>query len=810
MSDNRGGLPGGLIPMPSNAPGAPPPAVVAIPVAINWQGGGQPAGPDWRRTFAAVWRYKWLIGLTTVVGALAGIVAGQLMHPVYQAQATIWVDQGDPRNPGPAWAGRGDRLLGQDAWSDLLTSFAVLENAVRSQRLYLSVKDPRDRVAFQDFDVTPELRPGAYRLDVDDNGHSYTLATTEGAPLERGELGGQVGAREGFAWTPAPSSIPAGHSILFTVATPREAAEHLAAGLEVTQDEAGSFIKVALRGSSPTPLASTLNAVTQRFVEVADTLKRQRLTEVRKITEEQLAVAQGNLSRAEGALQDFQVRTTTLPGGGTAAGRRGGGDATAGDQASNGFFNMQVEREQLVQDKIAMNQYLASGAGRPDSAPDAQMLETIQSARQAPGVAQALTELSAKQAELRAMGYKYLDDYPPKKRLAGEVAELERRTLPDLVRGVIRDDDARVAAMGGQLNQQASMLKQVPARVIEAARLQRAVSIADDLYTSLEQRYQEAHLTENAAVADVRVLDLAVAPEHPLKNTAPGLLLLGLVAGCGLGLMGAVIFDRLDGRMRRAEEVSGDLGLSILGTVPHLNKGRSRRINGPESIETIEALRGLRVTLLSAFDRVGAMALTITSPGPGDGKSFISSNLALACAASGLRTVLLDGDLRRGTLFRQLAAEKGPGLADYLRGKATYDRIMQATSFPCLTFIARGARGNDSPELLGSSPMKHLIEDLKARYDVVICDSPPLGAGVDATVLGGVTGSLLLVVRTGRSARSVALTSLEILRRLPIRLLGAVLNDVPQGAAYRYYPYALEYGVEPEPEPEDSDRVQLV
>lgn len=794
--------------MPSNAPGAPPPAVVAIPVAINWQGGGQPSGPDWRRTFAALWRYRWLIGVATVVGALVGIVAGQLMHPVYQAQATIWIDQGDPRNPGPAWAGRGDRLLGENAWSDLLTSFTVLENAVRSQRLYLSLKDPRDAPAFADFDVTQDLRPGTYRLDVDGNGHSYTLATSEGAPLERGELGGAVGAREGFAWTPAPSSLPAGHSIVFTVSTPREAAERLGTALEVSQDEAGSFIKVGLKGAYPRSLAATLNAITQRFVEVADTLKRQRLTEVRKITEEQLGVAQANLNKAEGALQEFQVRTTTLPGGGTSAGRRN--DAGVEDQASSGFFSMQVDREQLVQDRAAMARYLASGAGRPDSTPDAQILQTIPSAMKAPGVAQVLDTLSAKQAALRSMAYQFTDEYPPKKRLAGEVAQLERHTLPDLVRGVMRDDDARIAALGGQLGQQASVLRQVPPRLIEAARLQRAVSIADDLYTSLEQRYQEAHLTENAAVADVRVLDLAVAPQHPLKNTAPGLLLLGLVAGCGLGLVGAVILDRLDGRMRRAEEVSGDLGLSILGTVPHLNRSQTRKVHGPESIETIEALRGLRVTLLSAFDRVGAMALTVTSPGPGDGKSFISSNLALACAASGLRTVLIDGDLRRGTLYRQIAAEKGPGLADYLRGKATYDRIMQATSFPSLTFVSRGTRGNDSPELLESSAMKHLIDDLKSRYDVVICDSPPLGAGVDSTVIGGVTGSLLLVVRTGRSARSVAQTSLEILRRLPIRLLGAVINDVPQGAAYRYYPYALEYGVEPEPEPEDSDRVQLV
>ncbi|HEX4620743.1 MAG TPA: GNVR domain-containing protein, partial [Myxococcaceae bacterium] len=354
------------------------------------------------------------------------------------------------------------------------------------------------------------------------------------------------------------------------MSTPREAAERLGTALDVTQDEAGSFIKVGLRGSAPRTLASTLNAVTQRFVEVADTLKRQRLTEVRKITEEQLAVAQGNLNTAEGALQAFQIRTTTLPGGGTGAGRRN--DAAVGDEASSGFFSMQVDREQLVQDKAAMARYLASGAGRPDSMPDAQMLQTIASANKAPGVAQALTELSTKQANLRAMSYKYLDEYPPKKALAAEIEQLERHTLPDLIRGVMRDNDARIAALGGQLGQQASALKQVPPRLIEAARLQRAVSIADDLYTSLEQRYQEAHLTENAAVADVRVLDLAVAPEHPLKNTAPGLLLLGLVGGCGLGLLGAVVLDRLDGRMRRFEEVSGDLGLTILGTVPHLNR----------------------------------------------------------------------------------------------------------------------------------------------------------------------------------------------------------------------------------------------
>src|SRR4029077_3913435 len=166
-------------------------------------------------------------------------------------------------------------------------------------------------------------------------------------------------------------------------------------------------------------------------------------------------------------------RTTTLPGGGTSAGRHN--EAGAADDATSGFFNKRVENELLVRDLAAMAQYLAPGAGRPDSTPQTPLLETISSARQAPGLAQALTELAGKRADLRAFDYKYLDDYPPKKRLAGEIAQLERRTIPDLVRGVMRDDDARIAALGGQLGQQASSLRQVPPRLIEAARLQRAV-----------------------------------------------------------------------------------------------------------------------------------------------------------------------------------------------------------------------------------------------------------------------------------------------------------------------------------------------
>jgi Mrp family chromosome partitioning ATPase len=129
---------------------------------------------------------------------------------------------------------------------------------------------------------------------------------------------------------------------------------------------------------------------------------------------------------------------------------------------------------------------------------------------------------------------------------------------------------------------------------------------------------------------------------------------------------------------------------------------------------------------------------------------------------------------------------------------------VQTTSYPSLDFLASGSRRRDAPELLGSTPMADLVTSLRARYGVVVVDTPPLGAGVDALLLAGLAGSLLMVLRLGRTDRELAEAKLEIVRTLPSRLLGAVLNDVRDGSeyhAYRYYLDGYELTEEPLYEP---------
>ena len=739
------------------------------------------SGPDWRRLASALLRFKWIVLLMVVLGLGGAVAATRLLRPIYRAQANVWVDvpdrRGDPHadTRGPI---RQGALLDADAWVELLRSYVVMDQVVRDLRLYLDVKRLGDRPSFAGFSVSDDFRPGEYRLNISDNGRQYTLTSAAGLTLERGTVGDSVGSRFGFRWVPAPGTLPAGRSVEFAVMPPRDAATRLGEQLQVQMDMNGNFLALELRGTNPVLISRILNAVTQRYVEVAAQLKREKLTELTKILEDQLTTAKRNLDEAEDAQRRFRTRTITLP----SDQQRPGAAAETRDPIRASFFDMAVERDQLRRDRDALERLLTQAGGLQTDA-----LSAIKSAQDAPELSNALKELSDKQAQLRTYRYHYSEAYPPLQHLAAEITELQERTIPTLARALASQLADRESELARQVNTASSDLRQIPGRAIEEVRLNRNVELKEQTYTQLQQRYDQARLSAEATVPDVRILDPAVVPQRPVKNTAPRLLLMGLVAGLGLGVLGAIVLDRADPRVRYPEQVSRDLGVPILGAVPHLR--------AKEPVEVIEALRGLRLNVLNEYGAETPVLFTVTSPGPGDGKSFLSANLALAFADGGHRTLLVDGDIRRGTLHRRFKANRRPGLVDYLRGEAGIARelIVQQTPYPQLAFIGCGTRTQRAPEVLGSPAMTQLLAELREQYDVIVVDSPPLTAGVDPFILGTATGSLLLVLRTGHSHRDVTGAKLEMLDRLPIRLLGAVLNDIPREAAYGYYAYYSYY-----------------
>ncbi len=755
-------------------------------------------GTDWRRYATAIMRNRWWVVLGTALGLAGGIGAARVLKPQYMVQGTVWIDVANRQdvNRGPI---RQSQLLEAYAWVDLLRSYTVLDNVVRQLRLYVSPGSSADAAALTSFDVAERFRSGSYRLAVDPSGKTFTL-TSRGMDLQRGTVGEPVGAAFGFLWTPPAAALPAGRVISFSLVTPRDAARRLSEDLLVHLDENGNFMALELTGADPTALAAALNGIVERYVAVAADLKRAKLTELTHILDDQMSTAAMHLHSAEGALEEFRVRTITLPS--EQASPVSPGLESTRDPVFKNFFELRIEREQLRRDRESIEQAIA----HPADSGVVEGLEVVGAVQRSAGMTQALHELTTKVAELRAIRYHYTDEYPGAKRLAAEIETLEHRTIPTLARGLLGEIAARAQVLDTSVQSAGHELKQIPQRAVEEARLRREVAIAENLYTTLQQRYEEARLAEASTIPDVRVLDAAVAPQRPIKNTAPRIVLVGLFGGLGLSLLGVVLMDRFDTRIRYPQQVTREMGLQILGAVPHV--GRGRRAPRPDDVtQVIEAVRAVRLNVAHAYGAAGPVLVTITSPGPGDGKSFVSGNLARAFADAGRRTLLIDGDTRRGVLHRVLKLSRRPGLIDYLSGDLPFERIVQATDHRWLSFIGSGSRAGDSPELLGSPAMARLLASARGSYQVVLIDSPPLGAGIDPLVLGALTGSLIIVLRTGATNRDLTHVKLEGIERLPIRVLGAVLNDVQPGGVYRYYSYLPGYAAEDEPRAPGASRV---
>ena len=806
--------------IPSNLPveRGPDPNFPAFMPQAGWpqwgsQNGDEPGVP-WSRYFAALRRYKWLILILVIVGGAAGVIVTRFLPPEYATQGQLWINDNGAaqrsQTPGPV---QGDELLAAGAWADLLKSSTIMDRVVKRMSLYIWPALLSDSAALDGFQPGPGFRAGTYALRVDSAGHKYALLTDQGVQLETGAVGDSVGRTLGFLWKPRPATLGRGRTIQFTVADPREVAIGLLGRMDVTLPERSAFLKVSMTGRSPRRTAAILNAVMGEFVSTAGELKRRNLEQSAAMLSDQLDTARENLRSAESAYQSFRQNSITLPqdagpgvgidpttaaavGGGNPPGggagapndQFGGADGAGGNPVIGNYFTDQAQLAELQHDQGALQQLLQN----PNSI-TADAFVPILTARQSPELQGALTEMAKRESELRTAREAYTEQHPTVQALRNSVQVMRTQTIPTILRGLIAQIQSRETDLQGQINTAGKQLKAIPPRTIEQMRLQRDVNSKTQLFSMLQARYEEMRLAEASAIPDISILDTAIAPLLPTKNTTPSIIAFAIVASLGGALGLALLLDHTDPRFRYPEQVTSDLGLTILGAVPSIKRARSGEPNPEEAAQVIEAFRTIRMSLTNSYAGSGSIAFAVSSPGPGDGKSLVSSNLALSFAEAGYRTVLVDGDTRRGQLHAMFGANRRPGLLDYLGGDAPLETILRTTTHEKLALIPCGTRRHRGPELLHSQAMLQLMGELRARYDVILIDSPPLGAGVDPFVLGAATGNLLMVLRTGTTDRRMADAKLKLLKRLPIRLLGAVLNDIRAQGVYRYYTYLYGY-----------------
>ena len=781
-----------------------PQARNAAPVAYEEDLNGSLLPPQHvlERPLAALRRYKWLITGIVILFALAGVAGSRRVKPQYEARSTVWIESETPdlRASGPI---RSDELVRSGAWIELLRSYRIVDEVVRKMSLYLTPANPAQRQYFAGFTLSDRFVPGTYVLEIDRAKKTWDLrinidgASPEGAiSNEHGAATDSVGRKFGFQWVLPATAFSGTHSetVKFSISTPRETSIRLAARLGNRLVTGSNFLWLTYSDPDPRLAARTLNTWADEYVRVAAELKKRNMVELARILEGQMNYAEKATRDAESAYQSFRINSITLP--------TEGGPVAAGilererDPALTSYFDQKIQYDNLRHDREALESSIASAARNGAPYEGLLLIPSVAQSPGAEGLREAFRSRYQTQARLAAERQHFTDEYASVKELKASLDLLEKRTIPEMANHLLAQMRERESDYQRRIQSASKELQAIPPRTIEERRLNRAVVVSEGLYTNLRSRYAEAKLAEASATPDISVLDTAVVPLTPTKNTASMIILMAIVAGLGAAGGLALLLDKFDAKFRYSTQAVAETGLVIATAVPRSPKQGAGAKNPEQVVQFLESFRTLRMHIANS-GRGDRVRVAVTSAAPADGKSLISSNLALSYAEAGLRTVLVDGDTRRGTLHRTFGVKGKGGLTEYLLGKLPENQLVKDTSHSKLWLISCGHRNGINPELLASARLKTLIDHLAESFDVVIVDTPPLAAGIDAYALSAATGNVLVVLRMGHTQRRLATAKLALLDRLPVYVLGSVLNEVPAYGDFQYYTaYSEGYAVD--------------
>ncbi len=342
----------------------------------------------------------------------------------------------------------------------------------------------------------------------------------------------------------------------------------------------------------------------------------------------------------------------------------------------------------------------------------------------------------------------------------------------------------------------------------------RARDIANTLSDEFVAMVRELETPEDGAPPDSRVVveQRASIPGSPVTPKTARNIAIGLALGVALGVGLALLRDLLDNTVKDRETLEDISGTGIVGSIP-LDK--ERRKQAAISFENdnsgiAEAFRKLRTNLqfLSVDDP--PRIIVVTSSMPSEGKSTTAINLALALAEAEHNVVLVDGDMRRPTLHKYLDLVGPVGFSSVLSGAASLEEALQKTRFPGLTVLTSGAIPPNPSELLGSQSARHLLAELRAKFDYVIVDSTPLLAVTDAAILAAGADGVLIMARFGQTKRDQLAHAVGNLRSVGAPLLGAVFTLMPiRGSSSYSYSYSY-YGIDgPHPKSRQQTPIAL-
>ncbi|WP_431469993.1 GumC family protein [Sphingosinithalassobacter sp. LHW66-3] len=689
---------------------------------------------DLRALWAAVYRHRFFVAAIVAVAVALGVTATFLATPIFSSTATIQIDL------------QAAKILGENS---------EIEQAGSAQG--------NDRFLQTQIDV-----------------------------LESRSLAQRVAENLGFLQNPVPfleqmNMVPAeGPQGPYDMGQARQeqVIDALQDNLRTDLPVESSVAEVTFLSPDRQLSARVANAFADNFI--ISNLQRKFNTSAyaRQFLEEQLAETRQKLEESERALIDYARSTGLL-------------DTSAGGQDAQGSRSLTVSSlvqinqaySQAISERLAAEQRWRQASSTP--------LMSLPEVLASPAIQTLVQERARLQAEYENNAERYRADFPVMVQLRAQIDALNEQInrLASSIRDGIRQRYQVAASQEGALQNELDSLKSTALgeqdRSVRYNILRREVDTNRAQYDSFLQRYKEVSAAAGLAANNVSIVDRAqpsIAPvsPRPMVNLAASIVL-GLL--CGVGFV--ALREHFDDAIRSGDDVERKLGMPLAGLVPNLRSGQDPQEElGDKKSELSEAYAALRSTLLLATPSGPPRSLLFTSAGPAEGKSTSSYAIARSFAQIGHSVVLIDADMRRPSQHKKFNVSNKKGLVNLLTSQSTIDQVVVRSEVPNLSFIPAGPIPVNPAELISGPLIDDLIAKLKAEFEIVIVDAPPVLGLADAPALASKIDSTIFVVEANKVAGRRAKDALQRILQARGRVLGVLLSKFDA----RALGYTSEYG----------------
>jgi exopolysaccharide transport family protein len=723
-----------------------------------------------RESLRVLKRRRWIIAATTLASIAAALAFVMLVTPRYTATATVLIDlrrssvaEGDSNQPKSTTASSDDATVNSQVV--LLQSDAVLRRVVDTLHL----------------DSDPEF-----------GGRSSLLA-----PIKR-------------FFAVRPNSPP------------RQSAEEIAKAKAVSY-LAANRLKVARDGTTFVIDVSASSEDAEKAAKIANTVVDSYFAEqvqgrynTKKIAaswfNQQLDELKSKVQASDRAVEEFRAaHNLTITQG-----------VTVNDQQLTDLNNKLIDAHVQTAEaraKFEQVENIAKTHADPGILEQALSSEVITRLRtQYADVSKNLADVSSKFGPQHPLVVNARAQQRETKRLIDE----EVKRILENTQQAYRVAESREDALKKSLTNLKSVSNESGIEQVRLRELQREADANRTLYETFLARYKETSAQESLELPDARMVSNAEVPIQPSFPKSTLILAFGGLLGLGFGGFLAFVIDGFDHRVKSLKQAEDVTGVPTLAAIPLIgtrelsnraNRGRGELENyDPNAVQLLpaamqpplmryvldeptslfaESVRAVRLAIQRASRFEPAKSIMVTSSIDGEGKTTLAANLAQSIASLGMRTILVEGDLRNPEMSRSLCPQAKVGVVEVASGRARFE---QALFFDRVTGLAvlpspSKQRSAGANEFVFSDAMRNMLDHLRKHFDYVIIDAPPLVPLVDARALGEIADRVVLTIRWDSTPRDVVIQALETLAPLEEHLLGTVLTrvDMHRLRDYDYY-----------------------